>query len=192
MKQKIKMYYIQGKNEHPTSDEYSFTEVKEYFEPCFGAYDDENEYKRLHQMWEEVEDINELMKFLEEDYAGMEVPYTIEETGEAPAYKEKTVYLGKSNITALIAVGCVEGGGLGTKIIRFNANGAYDAWHVTDEKVEIPKHYEKVATFDWWLKIYDDDGLVYKSNPASKYIEIYRAGSYGILIRELKEKGDCN
>lgn len=59
---------------------------------------------------------------------------------------------------------------------------------VTDEDVEIPEYYEKVAIFDWWCKIYDDKGLVYSSAPKYRYVEIYRAGRFGVLIRELKEK----
>lgn len=47
------------------------------------------------------------------------------------------------------------------------------------EVLKWQKHYEKVGTFNFWLKIYDDEGLVYKST--AKYIEIYRAGSYHIL-----------
>ena len=187
-KNKIKTYYIHDLDDFkPSYYEYSFNEVKEYFNPINRFFDFrdylESGYSKYYPLWKDAKDVDDIMKYLEEEYEGMQVPYKIIEAGERPAYKEKSVPLGGSDIAALIAVGITDEK-LNSQVIKFGGDGNYNAWLVTDEEVEIPKHYEKVGTFNFWLKIYDDEGLVYKST--AKYIEIYRAGSYGILIREVK------
>lgn len=116
------------------------------------------------------------------------------------------ICLGASDIATLIAVGCKDSEELskervdnpnadflkvypihfGDSIVYWQDNLFYDAYVVTDPKVAIPDGYKKTCTFSSWLKIYDDDGLVFKSNPKFKEIEIYENESYflePIIIR---------
>lgn len=186
-KDKIKTYYIQDIDDYtPSYREYSFAEVKDYFshENRYYDYKDylEDTHDKYYQLWKDAKDVDDIMKYLEAEYEGMQVPYKIVEAGERPAYKEKSISLGGSDIAALVAVGIMSEK-LNSQIIKFGSDGSYKAWYVTAEEVEIPKHYEKVGTFNWWLKIYDDEGLVYKSDPDKQYFEIYRAGDFGITIK---------
>lgn len=59
------------------------------------------------------------------------------------------------------------------------------AYIVTREEVKIGSHYQKVATFNDYLKIYDDAGLSYKVE--AKEINIYRSGMYGCIIQTIGE-----
>ena len=109
------------------------------------------------------------------------------------------IYLGASDIATLIAVGCKDSEELSKERVDnpnadflkfypicFGEDNFYDAYVVTDPKVAIPDGYKKTCTFSSWLKIYDDDGLVFKSNPKFKEIEIYENESYflePIIIR---------
>ena len=90
-------------------------------------------------------------------------------------------YIGGSNIAALILVGCRGEEGLKTEQLHFGEDGSYKAYIVTETDVEIGSHYNKVATFNHWLKIYDDDELTYRIN--AKEINIYRAGEFGCIIQ---------
>lgn len=90
--------------------------------------------------------------------------------------------LGTSDIACLIAVGCGDNG-IKTEIIHFGGDGLYRAYYVTEKDVEIGSHYKKVAEFDYWMRIYDDEELVFSSK-AGKHIDIYRAGDFGIIIHE--------
>ena len=191
-KDKIKTYYIQDIDDYtPSYHEYSFAEVKEYFNPENRFFDLEDYfeagYEKYYPLWVDAQNVDDIMKYLEAEYEGIQVPYKIIEAGECPAYKEKSIPLGGSDIAALIAVGITDAK-LNSQVIKFGGDGTYNAWLVTDENVEIPEHYDKVATFDWWCKIYDDKKLVYSSAHTYRYVEIYRAGRFGVLIRELKEK----
>lgn len=66
-------------------------------------------------------------------------------------------------------------------IIKFGGDGSYWAY-IVDEDAEIGEHYKKVTEYDYWMKIYDDDGLTYKS-PYGKHVNVYRAGDYGVIIQ---------
>ena len=99
-------------------------------------------------------------------------------------YKNKSIDLGISDYATLILVGCRKDEGLKTESLLFGEDGSYSAWLVDDETVAIPDHYKLVATFNGWLKVYDDDGLT--AYLKSKTIEIYRAGSFGVLVRIIK------
>lgn len=196
MKSTIMKYNIIEKGVNDVYEElreYSFEQVKDSFEPNLEEADEEDkeEIKKLHDKWEEIKDLYDLKEYLKEEYGGDEVPYIIVEAGERPLYKEKSISLGGSDIAALIAVGMVKSGDeqkLTSEIIRFGGDNNYNAWLVTDEDIEIPNHYSKMLEYHSWLKIYDDDGLVYKSAPMDKYFEIYQAGMYGLLIRALEKE----
>ncbi len=101
-------------------------------------------------------------------------------------YKENKVLLGGSDIASLIMVGPpVNGSDLNLKELHFGIDGAYSAWVVEDKSL-IPEHYNMVAEFAGWLKVYDDEGLTFKTR--GKKIEIYRAGEMGALIYVQKKE----
>lgn len=89
-------------------------------------------------------------------------------------YKKKMAFVGESDIAALVAV--APGG---PQFIRFGEDGGYEAYIVEEET--IPEHYTKVAEFDYWLKIFDDSELTLELKAPK--IEIYRAGSFGMIIK---------
>jgi hypothetical protein len=68
-------------------------------------------------------------------------------------------------------------------VLDFGEDGVYGAY-IIDENTEIGSHYSKVATFNDWLKIYDDDELTYKVY--AEEINIYRAGDFGCIIQVIK------
>ena len=90
-------------------------------------------------------------------------------------------YIGSSDIAALIMSGYRNGDGLVAEILSFGEDNVYDAYIVTDPKAEIGCHYSKVASFNNWLKIYDDTGLSY--NVEGSEINIYRSEMYGCIIQ---------
>lgn len=97
---------------------------------------------------------------------------------------EKT-FIGGSDIATLIMVGCRDdGGGLVTEPLRFGGDGSYYAYIVEGEDVQIGSHYRLVATFNHWLKIYDDDERVYSDD--AKEFRIYRAGDYGVILQVIR------
>lgn len=96
---------------------------------------------------------------------------------------EKT-YIGGSDIASLILVGCRKDEGLKTEPLYFGEDGGYSAYIVNQtekEEIKIESHYTKVATFNHWLKIYDDDGKTFDCR--GKEINIYRAGQFGCIIQ---------
>lgn len=106
-------------------------------------------------------------------------------------YKEYgKVYIGSSDIAALTIVGMSDQG-LTAKIIDFREDGIYTAY-IIDDKGIVGDHYTKVATFNTWIKIYDDEGLKKELKvDIDKKIEIYRAGMRGCIIKyegELKKE----
>lgn len=97
------------------------------------------------------------------------------------AYKEyeKTI-IGESAIATLILVGIEKENGLKLSSLNFGEDGVYKAY-IVDETAEIGSHYNKVATFNNWLRIYDDYGLT--NEIKGKEIIIYRAGQMGCIIQ---------
>lgn len=93
-------------------------------------------------------------------------------------------FIGGSDVATLIMVGCSENG-LITEALNFGEDGDYSAYIVTED-VEIESHYAKAATFNHWLKIYDDDGLAYRVD--AKEINVYRAGKFGCIIQTINMK----
>lgn len=99
-------------------------------------------------------------------------------------YKEfEQQFIGDSDIATLILVGCRGEEGLKTEQLHFSEDGNYRAY-IVDADTEIGNHYKKVATFNHWLKIYDDEGLTY--SVMADEINIYRAGDFGCIIQVIK------
>lgn len=99
-------------------------------------------------------------------------------------YKDfEKIYIGSSDIATLVLVGC---GDDGVKVgqLNFGSDGSYYAYIVecdNAEEIKIESHYTKVATFNHWLKIYDDDGKTFDG--CGKEVNIYRAGQFGCIIQ---------
>ena len=103
-------------------------------------------------------------------------------------YKDfEKIYIGSSNIACLVLVGCKinqkgEALGASTELLHFGEDGLYNAYYVT-EPCEIGEHYRKVATFNSWLKIYDDfERTFYEYGD----FNIYRAGDFGCIIEKVR------
>ena len=96
-----------------------------------------------------------------------------------PNYKDfDKVDLGFSDIASLVvrdANGVIE--------IHFGEDGSYEAYECYGPDVQIGEHYKLVYEAKGWLKIYDDERLVYNGY-SSKYnnCSIYRAGTYGCIL----------
>lgn len=88
-------------------------------------------------------------------------------------------YIGDSDVASLILVGCGKNG-LNLKELHFGQDASYHAYIVEGE-AEIGSHYYKVAEFESWMKIYDDEGLVKRFN--GKQIIVYRAAEMGCIIQ---------
>lgn len=90
-------------------------------------------------------------------------------------------YIGSSDIASLILAGCDNDGSLSLKELHFGGDGCYNAYVIDDNVKEIPGHYYKVAEFDSWLKIYDDESLVIRFD--GEKIIVYRAADFGCIIQ---------
>ncbi|MCQ2976985.1 MAG: hypothetical protein MJ232_03115 [archaeon] len=90
-------------------------------------------------------------------------------------------YIGDSDIAALLMVGCSEDG-LKSEIINYGEDASYSAY-IVDADSLIPEHYKLVASFECWLKVYDDEVLT-NTFRADK-INIYRSGMRGTIIQLL-------
>ena len=98
------------------------------------------------------------------------------------------ISLGYSDIATLIVVGCDKWDHerhscLKIDEIHYGGDDFYEAYLVTDKDAEIGAHYEKIYECESWLKIYDDDTCVFKSDFKYNRFEIYRAGYYGTIIK---------
>lgn len=99
-------------------------------------------------------------------------------------YKEfEKYFIGESDIANLILVGCGKSGQIETNQLHFGWDGSYEAY-IVNANTKIGNHYTKVATFNYWLKIYDDYGLTYTVQ--AKEINIYRAGEFGCIIQVIE------
>lgn len=87
--------------------------------------------------------------------------------------------IGSSDIAALLLLGCNDNGAE-PMLLNFGEDGSYSAYIIPDN-VEIGKHYKKVAEYNHWLKIYDDDSFV--MDIKAKCISVYRAGDFGCIIK---------
>lgn len=99
------------------------------------------------------------------------------------SYKDfEKQYIGSSDIASLILAGCDENG-LSLKVLHFGQDASYHAYIVEGES-EIGSHYHKVAEFESWMKIYDDEELVKQFK--GKKIIVYRAAEMGCIIQIIK------
>lgn len=87
-----------------------------------------------------------------------------------------TVSLGESDIACLIVAGPSDVGR-----IYFGIDSSYRAHYCCGDGWKIGDHYRKAFSTDHWLKIYDDDSLVFESCGFNHY-DIYRAGDCGVII----------
>ena len=88
-------------------------------------------------------------------------------------YKEKTIYLGYSDIATLILKSPCNIGEVHT-----GSDGSYKGYLV-DETIEIPDYYKKVYEADTWLKVYDDEAMVFEAR--AEKINVYNAGNSCII-----------
>lgn len=88
--------------------------------------------------------------------------------------------IGSSDIASLTLVG-ITADGLTAKFLHFGEDGSYSTYIIGEKDVEIGAHYEKVATFKHWMRIYDDSCLVARF--CGSEINVYRAGEYGCIIQ---------
>lgn len=93
------------------------------------------------------------------------------------------ILLGCSDIAALTLTGIKDEIGLTSQILHFNIDACYKAYLV-DENAEIGGHYHKVAEFEAWVKVYDDDELV--RTLRGRKIEFFRAGDAGCIVKVSK------
>lgn len=98
-------------------------------------------------------------------------------------YKDfEKIRIGESDIANLVMVGCREDQGAVTELLHFGEDGDYEAYYVT-EPCEIGEHYKKVASFESWLKIYDDTERTFDEYGD---FNIYRAGDFGCIIEKVR------
>lgn len=89
------------------------------------------------------------------------------------------IYIGESDI-ASITIRSV----LDVAILNFGEDGIYFAYECEGNNIEIGSHYRKIFSGKYWIKIFDDSGLVYnrRAPEEMKYIDVYRAGDFGCII----------
>lgn len=94
-------------------------------------------------------------------------------------YKDKSESIGCSDIATLLFFGLDKDYEFVTKAMHYGGDGRYKAYIVND-KALIPDHYKLEASFEHWLRIYDDDEKTLEIK--ADHIEVYRSGDYGTLI----------
>lgn len=96
-------------------------------------------------------------------------------------HEYEKAYIGTSDIAALIFAGVsTDNWKLKCTYVKFRGDAPYEAY-IVDALAEIPEHYKEVATFQNWVRIYDDSGLAASFSGAS--ITVYRSGGYGCIIK---------
>lgn len=91
----------------------------------------------------------------------------------------KTIRLGYTDIGAILFAGIGDDNNLCSTYIIVGGDGEFTGL-LTTNKAEIPPTYDYMFTSYYWLKIYDDDSLVF-----SKYattIEVYQNANLNIII----------
>lgn len=91
----------------------------------------------------------------------------------------KTIRLGYTDIGAILFAGLDDDNNLCSRYISVGGDGEFTGL-LTTNKEEIPPNYDHILTSWYWLKIYDDDSLVF-----SKYattIEVYQNANLNIII----------
>lgn len=97
-------------------------------------------------------------------------------------YKDfEKIFIGNSDIGTLILAGFVDGKGIVTDKLIFRHDDFYYAYVVYEKDVQIGEYYHDVARFNYWVRIYDDNGLG-KEFEADKII-IWRDEEIGCIIQ---------
>ena len=91
----------------------------------------------------------------------------------------KTIRLGCTDIGAILFAGIDDDNNLCSTYISVGGDGEFTGL-LTTNKAEIPPTYDHMFTSYYWLKIYDDNSLIF-----SKYattIEVYQNVDLSIII----------
>lgn len=91
----------------------------------------------------------------------------------------KTIRLGYTDIGAILFAGLDDDNNLCSMYISVGSDGEFTGL-LTTNKAEIPPTYDYMFTSYYWLKIYDDNSLIF-----SKYattIEVYQNANLNIII----------
>ena len=91
--------------------------------------------------------------------------------------------LGYSDIAELVLVGYMADRGASAKLLHYGSDGCYSAYLV-DGNADIGSAYKLVASYESWLKVYDDDGLT--ATFKADEIKVYRCGMFGTIIQLIK------
>ena len=96
------------------------------------------------------------------------------------SYKDfKQISLGSSDVSSVVVRDVS-----GVRELSFGGDGSYRAYECFGNDVEIGEHYSKILELKTWVKIYDDNCLVYDfyKKQCCSICTVYRAGDYGCII----------
>lgn len=91
----------------------------------------------------------------------------------------KTIRLGCTDIGAILFAGIDDDNNLCSTYISVGGDGEFTGL-LTTSKAEIPPTYDHMFTSYYWLKIYDNDSLVF--NKYATTIEVYQNANLNIII----------
>lgn len=91
----------------------------------------------------------------------------------------KTIRLGYTDIGAILFAGLDDNNNLCSTYISVGGDGEFTGL-LTTNKAEIPPTYDYMFTSYYWLKIYDDNSLVF--NKYATTIEVYQNAKLNIII----------
>lgn len=91
----------------------------------------------------------------------------------------KTIRLGYTDIGVILFAGLDDDNNLCSRYISIGRDGEFTAL-LTTNKAEIPPNYDYILTSWYWLKIYDDDSLVFNKHATT--IEVYQNANLNIII----------
>lgn len=103
----------------------------------------------------------------------------IQELQKVGDYKGLTMPLGYSD-TARLVLSSTDG----VQALPLGGDGDYKAY-IIDERTPVPEHYTLHSEHRYWLKVYDDELCMLYIHYCST-IQVYRSGTYGILIQVFK------
>lgn len=91
----------------------------------------------------------------------------------------KTIRLGCTDIGAILFAGIDDDNNLCSTYVSVGGDGEFTGL-LTTNKAEIPPTYDYMFTSRYWLKIYDNDSLVF--NKYATTIEVYQNANLNIII----------
>lgn len=91
----------------------------------------------------------------------------------------KTIRLGCTDIGAILFTGIDDDNNLCSTYVSVGGDGEFTGL-LTTNKAEIPPTYDHMFTSRYWLKIYDNDSLVF--NKYATTIEVYQNANLNIII----------